>query len=504
MDTRLGRRACVSRLKPLASCLALALAAGTGIITPTIVGAMPAAMTERHQPQPPRAASDIPLAIRFPPSDPRAAIVDSLLSRRIPDRPAGSIPVTNCLDSGGGSLRDAVDSAVSGDVIDMTATGCSTITLTTGAIITAVDDISLLGPGRDLLTIDAGGNSPVLIHLGAGTLEVDGLTALNGAKYVTDTNFAPGGCIYSQGAVFMSDAGAKYCTAEASGTGTAVGGAIYALGNITLLNSTVSGSTARATSVSSFGGGVFTRGSLFAKYSIFRNNEARVVDPGAYGYGGAAWIGGDATVLASLVHGGYAGNVAGLDLVGGTAVYDLQVGNTTITDNYSYHSGYGSGLYLGNPAVVSNSTITGNTEVTPAEFKYGAGVSIAAGVNVDLQSSIVSANIWPYAGTNYPSDIGTLGGSTITGANNMIGWYLPLTAPADTLVVFDPMLGPLDTNGGPTSTMLPLSGSPAINAGNNVNGGKYDQRGVGFPRVVGANADIGAVETDTIFENGFD
>jgi hypothetical protein len=500
MDTRFGRRARVSRLKPLASCLALALAAGTGLITPTHV----AATTARHQPIPPRAASDIPLAIRFPPSDPRAAIVDRLLSRRIPDRPAGSIPVTNCNDSGAGSLRDAVDSAVSGDVFDMTAIGCSTITLTTGAIITAVDDISLLGPGRDLLTIDAGGNSQGLIHLGAGTLEIDGLTVLNGFKYASDANFAPGGCIYSQGAVFMSDAGAKYCTAEAGGSGNAVGGAIYALGNITLLNSTVSGSTAQSTSVSSVGGGVFTQGSLFAKYSIFRNNQAIVTNTGAYGYGGAAWIGGDATVLASLVQGGYAGHVAGLDLVGGIAVYELQVGNTTITDNYSYRSGYGSGLYLGNTATVSNSTITGNTEATPAEFKYGGGVTLGFGVTADLQSSIVSANIWHYSGTDYPSDIGTVGGSTITGANNMIGWYLPLTAPADTLVVFDPMLGPLDTNGGPTSTMLPLTGSPAINAGNNVNGGKYDQRGAGFPRVVGANADIGAVETDTIFANGFD
>src|SRR5689334_23816680 len=49
-----------------------------------------------------------------------------------PHRPAGTIPVTNCDDSGAGSLRDAVTNAVSGDVIDLSALTCSAITLNTG------------------------------------------------------------------------------------------------------------------------------------------------------------------------------------------------------------------------------------------------------------------------------------------------------------------------------------------------------------------------------------
>jgi hypothetical protein len=52
-----------------------------------------------------------------------------------------------------------------------------------------------------------------------------------------------------------------------------------------------------------------------------------------------------------------------------------------------------------------------------------------------------------------------------------------------------------------------VSGSPAIGAGNNAAAAAYDQRGDGFPRVIGANADIGAYELDTvdfIFANGFD
>jgi hypothetical protein len=56
----------------------------------------------------------------------------------------------------------------------------------------------------------------------------------------------------------------------------------------------------------------------------------------------------------------------------------------------------------------------------------------------------------------------------------------------------NPMLGPLQNNGGPTQTMALLIGSPAINAGDNTGAPDTDQRG--FPRIVGGTIDIGAVE----------
>jgi hypothetical protein len=56
---------------------------------------------------------------------------------------------------------------------------------------------------------------------------------------------------------------------------------------------------------------------------------------------------------------------------------------------------------------------------------------------------------------------------------------------------------PLADNGGPTRTMALLAGSPAINAGGAVLGGlTTDQRGTGFPRVVGSAVDMGAYESD--------
>jgi hypothetical protein len=58
----------------------------------------------------------------------------------------------------------------------------------------------------------------------------------------------------------------------------------------------------------------------------------------------------------------------------------------------------------------------------------------------------------------------------------------------------DLKLGPLADNGGRTQTHALLAGSPAIDAGGNGISAIYDQRGLGFPRTVGAGTDIGAYE----------
>ena len=68
--------------------------------------------------------------------------------------------------------------------------------------------------------------------------------------------------------------------------------------------------------------------------------------------------------------------------------------------------------------------------------------------------------------------------------------------------VANPGLGTLADNGGPTQTIALLAGSPAINAGSNALAVDpstglplaTDQRGPGFPRIVGGTVDIGAYE----------
>ena len=70
-----------------------------------------------------------------------------------------------------------------------------------------------------------------------------------------------------------------------------------------------------------------------------------------------------------------------------------------------------------------------------------------------------------------------------------------LNGPGDQINT-DPMLGPLQNNGGPTFTHALLPGSPAINAGdpNFVRPPYYDQRGPGFDRVRGGRIDVGSFE----------
>ncbi len=154
MDKCFARRVHGPRLKPLASCLALALALSTGTVAasparplvdrPAISELLPnwkPSHTPIH-----RIERNAAIAMQYPALQP--------VPQRIPQVPAGSVPVTNCDDSGAGSLRDAIGTATSGQTIDLTATGCSTITLTTGDIFINQEDLTLQGPGSSFLTID--------------------------------------------------------------------------------------------------------------------------------------------------------------------------------------------------------------------------------------------------------------------------------------------------------------------------------------------------------------
>jgi hypothetical protein len=73
-----------------------------------------------------------------------------------------------------------------------------------------------------------------------------------------------------------------------------------------------------------------------------------------------------------------------------------------------------------------------------------------------------------------------------------------LSGPGDQINT-DPLLGPLQDNGGPTFTHELLPGSPAINAGdpNFVGPPDYDQRGPDYVRVRGGRIDVGSFEVQS-------
>jgi hypothetical protein len=407
--------------------------------------------------------------------------------------------VSNCNDAGPGSLRAAAEAAVSGDVIDLTALACSTITLTSGEIAASADDLTLQGPGLSQLTIDAQYASRNLVHLGSGTLTIAGMTLTGGAKYATGTDAAKGGCIFSNGSVELDDARAKYCRASAE-SGDAIGGAIFASSGISLRNSSIDHSSAHAASGAGAarGGGVYTQGVFSMIGSTLSANSASSYSQ--TGVGGAAFIGGDATLIASTLSGNRADTIAGLLHADKYATHVLRIENSTLANNASYHS-LGSALYATGPTQISGSTISGNTERNAGAARGGAGLRVRSGVTLDLRSTIVSGNHLVDGATSQASDIA--GGGSLGGANNLIGLSL-LAVPPQTIIDTDPHLGVLRFNGGPTQTMMPSLDSPGIDSGNNAAGNPWDQRGPGYARVVGIVADMGAVEADTLFVDGFD
>lgn len=504
------------RLKPLAGCLAAAF-----------VFASDTATAMRSPPHAPPGAAEIlervhngdlpPLPSWWRKADPaEIALSWQPAPHEIPQVPAGSIVVQNCDDSGAGSLRQALNDANDGDTIDLTQLSCSTISLTTGSLLVPQTSVTLQGPGSKYLAITGNDQYAPLLHDGLGTLYIDGLTIEHGSKYFTDAQVddARGGCIFSGGEVFVTDSVIEYCQAKDTSTShRAIGGGIYAYTGVSLSNSSVINSSAISNGAA--GGGVFSPGFVTVSDSFISGNYSRDHGGGVYtfdldvkystisnnqtfGVGGGLYSIANATITNSTIDHNSASLGGGLtmNLLNATAPATLL--SSTVSSNVSYRVG---GAWIGGDTVrVANSTIAFNYDSSPN--KYGAGLFVYG--PVELESTIIGNNT--YAGGAAPDDVAGNQTAVITGANNLIG-FSSVPPPSDTIELQSPMLGVLAFHGGSTRTHMLLSGSPAINAGNNTASVAFDQRGTGYARVIGPAPDIGAYELDTndvIFINGFD
>jgi len=458
-------------LRPLAAGLAIAFA---GCLAVADADARPQAMLA-----PPRAITAAP---NFPPPGIR-----------------GTIVVTNCDDSGPGSLREAYFNAVDQEIIDLSELTCSTISLTTGALTDSPSaaGVVLFGPGKYDLTIDGGNSNRVIVHNGSRYLQLIGLSVTGGSY----TGPYGGGCIYSYSGVFAAYANISACSLSSSGADHAFGGAIYAKGNVVAQNVRITGSTAHAAASDSAGGAIWAGGSANVIISTISGNSVSG-DGSHYARGGGLFALADAQIRYSAFAGNTADTGGGIFLAG-AATDTMVVGNSTISGNHA--RGAGGGLYSKyRPLQLSSSTITANTAV----FDSGAGAYLAS--DTDIQSTIISGNTSQNG--SQASDLGGDARITITGANNLIV-ASTLPVPPDTIAA-DPMLGPLQDNGGFSVTHALLPGSPAIDHGNDVFGAIFDQRGFddtttqfGYERLVGAGPDIGAFEfgaPDHIFVDGFE
>ena len=172
-------------------------------------------------------------------------------------------------------------------------------------------------------------------------------------------------------------------------------------------------------------------------------------------------------------------NGGGIYFLSGT----LTINNSTFTSNSA--AAGGGIVILGGTATINNSTFSGNSSALGGGGIYNGGI-------LTLNNSTLSGNSASSSGGGI-KNFGTLAlTNTIVATNDLYssGSYTG----ANNLTNGDPLLAPLGNYGGPTQTMPPLPGSPAIDAGDDsvTNFLATDQRG--FPRKSGAHVDIGSVE----------
>ena len=226
---------------------------------------------------------------------------------------------------------------------------------------------------------------------------------------------------------------------------------------------------------STTGGGVLNAGNLTLNQCTLSSNS--VTGPAA-SYGGAVYNnpGGTLTLnQCTLSSNSATGNVGS----SGGALYNSSGGGTltlnqcTLSGNLAYFAG-GGVFSNGGALALTHCTLSGNS-ATGNSNSRGGGISASS--TLMLTNTIV-------AGNTAVTNSNVLGNITGSGGNLTSG---------------NPMLSTLGNYGGPTLTMVPLTGSPAIDAGNDAAAASfpYDQRGAPYARIVGLHVDIGAYERGT-------
>ncbi|MGB0134288.1 choice-of-anchor Q domain-containing protein [Dokdonella sp.] len=398
-----------------------------------------------------------------------------------------TIFVTNCADDdSAGSLRTTVETATSGDIVDLSNLACSHISLSQGALKIELDELTLRGPGANLLTLDGLNQDRIILHPGSGSLSIENLTIANGRFEAVDTDIGFGGCVATGASLRLRSVVIRNCLAIGVGS---YGGAVLS-GFMSMIDSTISGSTAfgdhPTNGTAAYGGGAFSYGVDIIDSSI-SGNSAIGTDNAPLTHweiGGGLFVARNGgSIERTTISDNFAIRFAG----GLTQEGDLVLRNSTISGNTTEQDD-GGGLRVRQftSVLIENSTITGNHAGSS-----GGGVSfIDNALDSGINSTIISGNS---AGLN-GADVNSSRPLSISGSHNVVrAAGSSLTLPGDTLDV-DPLLLPLGDNGGPTLTHALGTGSPAINHGSNPQDRSTDQRGVGYSREVDGSADIGAYE----------
>lgn len=243
-------------------------------------------------------------------------------------------------------------------------------------------------------------------------------------------------------------------------------------------NSSISGLT--VTNCDANGAIYGPSGILTIKDCVLDNNSASVAGAAFYNPGGTMTI--ENCAIINNTGGG-----------SGAAIYNVSGGqmtllNCTISGN-SAPSGSGGAIYNvtgGTVLTMVNCTVSSNSASGQA-----GGVFAPSGV-FNSRNSIFADNT---AGSN-PDFSGTFTSQGYNLIENTAGTTIVGNLTGN-ITGLDPNLGPLQDNGGNTLTQALLTGSPAIDAGDNTGAPATDQRG--FARIVSGTIDMGAFELNNLF-----
>lgn len=178
----------------------------------------------------------------------------------------------------------------------------------------------------------------------------------------------------------------------------------------------------------------------------------------------------------------------------------LRAVNTTFSGNSAGESGGAISLEGESRADLVHVTLVGNRADTNRNgLGVGGAISVGASGAASLSHVVVSGNTaGTFSGGVWTSTPGACSGRlNATGASlfDIVDCTVEGTAPT----VASANLGPLQDNGGPTLTHLPLAGSPAIDGGSagpcrDAAGAVLEPDQRGFRRPSGTICDLGAVE----------
>ena len=172
----------------------------------------------------------------------------------------------------------------------------------------------------------------------------------------------------------------------------------------------------------------------------------------------------------------------------------LSLTNVTISGNTAKVSGGGLFNFSGT-SNLNNVTVSANTADIDANGSGEGGGIFRSGGTVNFKNTLIGGNADNSAATKHPDCWGILTSQGYNLIQNTTGCNINGDATGN-LIGVNPNLGPLQNNGGTTSTHELLVGSPAIDAGNPTAGScaATDQRGKSRPQ--GARCDIGAFEVE--------